>query len=209
MHSVAWPWRLVLVFLSYIVIASCLLAEAWNHWGNSCQGHDSDWSLTNSTASRTACTDVTRIGGDESSPWTHTRRDEHKIGRNICCTTSSTRGMLLFLIPLPEATKVFQFCTRFIIYQFIFQVKCRSAFTWWHDTVGQTLEYLDRFDIHCHHGEFLRQWRMTWGERSRKKAIRYICCRLAPADHNHHRHRHQHVNSHQQEEVQQSQTEQQ
>ena len=60
----------------------------------------------------------------------------------------------------------------------VLQVHCRSAFTWWHDTVGKSLEYLDNFDIHCSHGEFLRQWRMTWGEMSGKKAIRYVCCRF-------------------------------
>ncbi len=63
-------------------------------------------------------------------------------------------------------------------YGALLQITCRTAFTWWHQAVGQSLEYLDNFDIHCGHGEFLRQWRMTWGERQNKKAIRYVCCRF-------------------------------
>lgn len=57
-------------------------------------------------------------------------------------------------------------------------MKCRTGFTNWHDTVGKSLEYLDNFDIHCRHGEYLKQWRMTWGEKHKKKAIRYVCCQL-------------------------------
>ena len=63
----------------------------------------------------------------------------------------------------------------------LLQMSCRTTFTWWHDTVGKSLEYLDNFDVHCHHGEFLRQWRMTWGERGKKKAIRFVCCKYGPA----------------------------
>ncbi len=71
----------------------------------------------------------------------------------------------------------------------IFQTRCRTEFTWWHETVGRTLEFLDNFDIHCRHGEFLRQWRMTWGERERKKAVRFVCCHFVmPHQHEHNRH---------------------
>jgi len=56
--------------------------------------------------------------------------------------------------------------------------KCRIDFTNWHDTVGKSLEYLDGFDIHCRHGEYLKQWRMTWGEKLKKKAIRFVCCHV-------------------------------
>lgn len=66
---------------------------------------------------------------------------------------------------------------------FSFQTRCRTEFTWWHETVGRTLEYLDNFDIHCRHGEFLRQWRMTWGERERKKAVRFVCCHFVLPSH--------------------------
>jgi len=58
------------------------------------------------------------------------------------------------------------------------EMQCRTDFTWWHEAVGLSLEYLDNFDIHCHHGEFLRQWRMTWGEKDKKKAIRFVCCKF-------------------------------
>ncbi|ELU17238.1 hypothetical protein CAPTEDRAFT_202388 [Capitella teleta] len=59
------------------------------------------------------------------------------------------------------------------------KISCRSAHTSWHGAVGRTLEYLDNFDVHCRNGEFLRQWRMSWGEQSNGlKQIHYVCCRF-------------------------------